>query len=272
METKEMNTEIENMNKFVFSNIDDMLHSLPERERNRFIAYLEKKDIRGNKTLEENLLFQYNTSLYSAMTYAKLQSLQADIEKKVSMRGAELDKFMTDFQEAINTHVNRSIGEINAGVSDVLANTSLQVARMNDTLIHLMDNISAYIDTSVSKMLDQVADERTKNVNELTAFSDALKEQLKSEIQGMILEISKEIIPDELKKSVKDPIAIHLKQYSKKAETIINDKTGNIEHAFTDLQSKASSYDTWNPMRIVRDFVVVGGALTFVMVLSKFFH
>lgn len=61
--------EIDKMNKMLFSNVQDMLASLNDRERANAISMLEKKDILGNKTLENDFLFKYNAALYQARCF-----------------------------------------------------------------------------------------------------------------------------------------------------------------------------------------------------------
>ena len=247
-----------NQRKQVFANLQDLLASLPEKERFEFRKYLEKHEIIGNQTLEPIVLFQYNAALFVDAALERLNTNLAAADNRIANQKTILDGFWQDFESAIESKVNFTVATLNAEIEKTVQSTNEQVGKLNTTVVNLVDNISAYIDTAMSKMLDQVADEKTKNINEITAFVELIKEQLKSEIQMMIVEIVKQEIPAELKKSVKQPIATHLQNYLE----IVKKRTANLDNA-------VQSNELWGIKRLVRDFVVTGGAI-FVLKLLHF--
>lgn len=247
----------ENQIKNIFANLQDLLASLPEKERYEFRRYLEKNEIIGNQTLEPIILMQYNTALFIDSAIEKLKTSYSSSELSMKNQEIILNDFRKEFERSIQTSVNLAHEKLNGSILKTVEVSNEQVSKLNNSVINLVDNISSYIDVSMAKMLDQMAEERLKGINEINAFFEVLKKQLESEIQIMIIEIAKKLIPTELKKSVKEPIANHLQKY-----------LGIVKERTEKLDTSIESNQLWNIKRLLRDFVVTGAAI-FVL---KFFH
>jgi polyribonucleotide nucleotidyltransferase len=262
-----MNTQ--NINKMVFSNVHDLLANLPEREKTNAISFLNKRDILGNKTLEDDVLFQYNAVLCIAMTYEKMQGIYQDFDTKLNGNSNALNSFLADFNNSVETQVNHATQTINNEIGKTVEATNTQVGRLNTTVINLVDNVSSYIDKSMYDLLEQVKDERTKNINEISAFVDLAKEQLKAELQGLIVSLVKDHLNAALKDAVKEPMGTHLKHYSGTANKIMTEKFTDMDKRVQKMESKINGgHDPWGLVRIVRDVVVFGG----VLLVAKLFH
>lgn len=64
-------------------NLQDVLASLPERERFEFRKYLEKHEILGNQTLEPIILIQYNAALYADAVAGQMKDSAEEIAQRV---------------------------------------------------------------------------------------------------------------------------------------------------------------------------------------------
>lgn len=248
----------EKQTKAIFANLHDLLASLPEKERFEFRNYLNKHEIIGNETLEPIVLMQYNAALFIDAAMERLKESLSSAEASFESQKTLLESFRSEFENSIQTSVNLATEQVNEAISNTVETSNEQVGNLNNTVVNLVDNISAYIDTSMAKMLDQMTEERLKGINEINAFFEVLKKQLESEIQMMIVEIVKQQIPTELKKSVKEPIANHLQKY-----------LGVVKERTAKLDSAVQSNDLWGIKRLIRDFIVTGGAI-FVLKLLHF--
>ncbi|HAU4290894.1 TPA: hypothetical protein ACQVKS_000900 [Serratia marcescens] len=254
--------EIDKMNKMLFSNVQELLASLNDRERANAISMLEKKDILGNKTLENDFLFQYNAALYQARCYEQQKELYEknlalfDRQKKV------FNELIDLMRDQMTSMVNVAVGSLKAELDGTVLTVSEQVSRVNITITNLVDNIFSYIDRSMHKMLVQIADEKDGSVNELKALTALIESQLKSEVQKMIVELVENYLPDELKKSVKEPISHHLKHYSGTANKLMAEKFTDMEKRVKNMETKVNAgHDPWSVVRVIRDIVVFGGVL-----------
>ncbi|WP_241170392.1 hypothetical protein [Serratia marcescens] len=238
------------LTKQVFANLHDVLASLPERERFEFLKYLEKHEIIGNQTLEPIILIQYNAALYADAVAGQMKDSAEEIAQRVQGVIAAFEGFRQELENAIESKVNQAIDKLNTAVGATVQSTNEQVAKLNTTTVNLVDNVSSYIDSAVSKMLQQVADEKYNSVMDIKNAVEAIKKELEVELQKMLVEVGVNIIKDELKKSVKEPIGHHLNKYLEH----VKKKTANLDNA-------VESNDLFSIKRLVRDFVVFGGAI-----------
>lgn len=243
--------------KKVFANLQDLLASLPERERFEFRKYLEKHEIIGNQTLEPIILFQYNAALFADAAAGQMKESADAINDRLSAVVEKFEKFRLDLENAIQSQVNVAIERLNSAVGQTVETTNIQVGKLNTTVVNLVDNISGYIDTSVDKMLAQMLEERIKGYNEINQFFEAMKTELESEIKKMIISIVQEQMPAELKKSVKQPIATHLQNY-----------LGLVQKRTSEMDRAVQGLNPWGVVGLIRDIVVFGGTI----ILLKALH
>lgn len=261
--------KIESMNKILFSNVQDLLVSLPDKERKQFYDWMKERDVIGNKILETDVLFQYNAALHGTMMSAQFEKIIEDFSSLVGEQRKLQAEFIANLHNEITTSINQGSQTLILEVEKTIESTNDQVSRLNVVLVNLVDNISTYIDKSISKMLEQVSDEKIRNENELITYGELLKEQLKTEVQGMIIEIVRNDFPDQLKNSVKGPISSHLKKYSEAANIIMTDKFSDMETRVKSMESKVNTgHDVWSVMRVLRDVAVFGG----VLIVAKLMH
>lgn len=242
--------------KQVFANLQDLLASLPERERLEFRKYLDKHEIIGNQTLEPIILFQYNTALFVDSAIDRLNSSIADAEARMAVQKAMLESFLADFLSAIETKKNQVIAELSSNLETTVRTSNEQISKLNTGVANFADNLWSFTDATVDKMLDQIANEQTKKMNEFSAFMDLAKIQIPAEIQALIIEAEKarqEQLNNELRVSVKQPIADHLKKYLEivKKRTSVLDELGK----------------PWSPKNLIREFIVTGGAILILKLL-----
>lgn len=254
--------EIEKMNKMLFSTTEDLLASLPEKERANAISFFSKKDILGNKVLSDDVLYQYNASLYIAKA---IEQQEAIYQKQVALfdRQKKLFNELLDLlKEELTTAINHAVATLKSELENTVLTTNEQVGRLNITITNLVDNIFSYIDSSMSKMLVQIADEKTSSVNELGMFVDLGKEQLKGEIQKMIVELVQKELPEQLKLAVKKPIGNHLQHYTDTAYKLMADKITNMEKKVENMEKKVNAgHDPWSIMNLLSNVVVFSGVL-----------
>lgn len=242
--------ESKSQTKQVFANLQDLLASLPERERFEFRKYLEKHEIIGNQTLEPIILFQYNAALYADSVAGQLKSSADVISERIATAIEKYELFRSELENAIQSQVNIAIDKLNGAVGQTVEKTNDLIIRLNVNMINQVENVSSYIDAAMAKMLDQMLEERVKGYNEINQFFEAMKAELETEIKKMIISIVQEQMPTELKKAVKQPIATHLKEYL----ALVKERTSSFDRATQGL-------NPWSVVGLIRDFVVFGGTI-----------
>lgn len=84
-----------------------------------------------------------------------------------------------ELENAIESKVNQAIDKLNTAVGATVQSTNEQVAKINTTTVNLVDNVSSYIDSAVSKMLQQVADEEYNSVMDIKNAVEAIRKSLR---------------------------------------------------------------------------------------------
>lgn len=254
----------EKLTKAVFRNTQELLSSLNEKDRAELITYFKRNEITENTTLEPIFLFQYNAALFVETALEKLNERYEEQDATIDKQKQVLNEFLATFNSSIETATNIAISRFKEDISTTAEITNNLVSKSNDSAISLADNISAYIDTSVEKMLTTIATEKESTRRELAEYVDLIKNQLDKEIQGMIVKMVQKDLPEELRKSVKTPIAEHLTHYT-------NAVSKNLNHKISQMEVKTATNELWDIKRVVRDFAVFGGATLFVLTVGKLF-
>lgn len=245
----------------IFANLQDLLASLSKKDRDEFLVYLKKNEIPGNEILEPLILAQFNAGLFVDAAMSKVSELLKETNLSVEAQKSYLEAARLDFESAVQTQTNLAIKAIKDEIGKTVELANGQVGKVNTTMINLADNISRYIDTSIAKMLAQIADAKIETMNEMTTFNELAKAQWETELKALMIELLKREFPNQLKASVKAPIADHLNKY-----------LGIMDKKVVGMESKINSHDPWNLVGVIRDFVVFGGASALVLFIAKTFH
>lgn len=245
----------------IFANLQDLLASLSKKDRDDFLVYLKKNEIMGNETLEPLVLALYNTGLFVDVSISKVLTVLQEINLSIQSQKAIFDAARLDFENSVQTQTNLATKAIKDEIGKTVEIANGQVGKVNTTMINLADNISGYIDSSVAKMLAQIADSKIETMNEMTTYYELAKTQWENELKALMIELLKKEFPGQLKASVKAPIADHLNKY-----------LSLMDKKVVGMESKINSHDPWNLVGVVRDFVVFGGASALVLFLAKTFH
>ena len=253
-----MNNENE---RRIFANLQDLLASLSKKDRDEFLVYLKKNEIPGNEILEPLILAQFNAGLFVDAAMSKVSELLKETNLSVEAQKSYLEAARLDFESAVQTQTNLAIKAIQDEIGKTVEIANGQVGKVNTTMINLADNISRYIDTSIAKMLAQIADAKIETMNEMTTYYELAKTQWENELKALMIEMLRKEFPTQLKNSVKAPIADHLNKYL----GIMDKKVGGME-------SKINSHDPWSIVGVIRDYVIFGAASATVLFLAKMFH
>lgn len=246
--------ENKSQTKLVFSNLQDMLANMPERERYEFLKHLEKHEIIGNSTLEPLFLFQYNAALFIDTTLAQVQKKMDSASLSLEQQQEVMRALMQEFKDNLEHITNLSVEKIQKNIGDQNKSADERARQIHISLINAVESFSAFMDTTFEKLETLHANKEFEKMNALNAFSEALEKkhasaisEIENKIDLLSIQMGSKLIPDALKESVKAPVANYLNRYLK-------------------MTKKES--DTWSPPKLLRDFVLYGGTI----LLFKFLH
>lgn len=240
--------------KLVFSNLQDLLASMPERDRHDFIKYLNKHEIIGNQTLEPIILFQYNSALFIDAALEQVQNKLETANFTMVQQQEVMRELMQDFKNNLEQITNISVEKIQKNIGHQNESADERTRQIHVALINAVENFSAFMDTTLDKVVTMHANKELEKMAALNAFSETLEKrhasamkEFESKIDLLSMKMGSKLIPDALKESVKAPVANHLNKY---------------------MQMAKRESDTWNPVKLLRDFVLFGGTI----LLFKFLH